>query len=335
MKSRRRVSSSPTSLTAIQVSIQNASMSAKIVIERLEFPGACGVTAEERARLQPIAVDAELDYTPQTFQEAASNGDLSRGLDYAAVGARIRAVGTDGEYVLLETLSKRIAETLLEEFPALQLSLWVRKLAPPLPDIKGSVGVRLSLRRDDLMGPLTPAPFLQAISHRLPRGRALDVAAGRGRNALYLARLGYAVEAIDRNADELEALRAVAETRGHATLTTRVVDLEPAGLPPPELGKERFDVITVFFYLYRPLFPVLTTALKPGGMLVYETFLIENHLRYGHPQRREFCLETNELLRLAEPLTIRQYDEDERPQNGLSGCGPDRIFTARLLAQKS
>jgi SAM-dependent methyltransferase len=161
------------------------------------------------------------------------------------------------------------------------------------------------------------------------------VAAGRGRNALYLARLGYVVEAIDRNAAELEALRAVAATGGHTALTTRVVDLEPAGLPPPELGKEQFDVITVFFYLYRPLFPALTTALKPGGMLVYETFLIENHLRSGHPRRREFCLETNELLRLAEPLTIRRYDEDERPQNGLLGCGPDRIFTARLLAQKS
>ncbi len=314
---------------------QNASMSATVVIEGLEFPGACGVTPEERARLQPIAVDAELDYAPQTFREAAFSGDLSRGLDYAAVAARIRAIGTANEYVLLETLAERLAEALFQEFPVLHLSLWVRKLAPPLPDAKGSVGVRLSRHRDDLTGPLTPAPFLREISHRLPRGKALDVAAGRGRNALHLARLGYAVDAIDRNTGELDELRTIAAARGYSALTTEVVDLEPAGLPPPELGKEQFDVITVFFYLYRPLFPRLVTALKPGGMLVYETFLLENHLRYGHPRRREFCLKPNELLRLAEPLAVRHYDEDGRQQDSPAGHGSGRVYTARLLAQKS
>jgi hypothetical protein len=105
-------------------------------------------------------------------------------------------------------------------------------------------------------------------------------------------------------------------------------------MPPSELGKEQFDVITVFFYLYRPLFPALITALKPGGMLVYETFLLENHLRFGHPRRREFCLEPNELLRLTESLTLHHYDEGERLQSGALDLGNQPAFTARLLAEK-
>ena len=306
-------------------------MSGKIVIEGLEFSGACGVSAQERAQLQPIAVDAELDYASQAFQEVAASGNLSRGLDYAAVSTRIRTIGTSAEYVLLETLADRLAETLLQEFPVEQLSLWVRKLAPPLPDIKGSVGVRVSRHRDELSGPLTPAPFLREVISRLPHGRALDVAAGQGRNALYLAHQGWTVEAIDRDAIALDQLRATASARTHLALTTSVLDLEPDGLPPPELGKEQFDVITVFFYLYRPLFPALITALKPGGLLAYETFLLENHLRYGHPRRREFCLDSNELLRLVEPLTIQYYDENQRPRSSHEAAG---IFTARLLARK-
>jgi dihydroneopterin aldolase len=313
---------------------QNAGMTAKIVIERLEFQGACGVTAEERGRLQPIVVDAELDYAPLAFHLSASSGDLSQGLDYAAVGACIHAVGTAGEYVLLETLADRLAEALFKKFPVSHLSLWIRKPATLLPDVKGSVGIRLSRDRHELNGPLAPASFLCEVSHRLSRGRALDVAAGRGRNALHLARLGYAVEALDRDTVALEELGAAAAAQGHATLTTRVIDLEPAGTPPPELGKELYDVITVFFYLYRPLFPILINALKQGGMLVYETFLVENHLRYGHPRRREFCLDSNELLRNVEPLRILHYDEGDRFEAGSSAQTAGVSVTARLLAQK-
>lgn len=322
-------------MTGFCVSLQNATMTAKIVIERLEFQGACGLTREERGRLQPIAVDAELDYAPLAFQQTASSGDLSQGLDYAAVSACIHAVATAGEYVLLETLADRLAEALFKAFPVSHLSLWIRKLAPPLPDIKGSVGIRLSRDRYELNDPLAPASFLCEVSQHLPRGRALDVAAGRGRNALHLARLGNTVEAVDRDAVALEELQTAAAAQGYATLTTCAIDLEPTGTPPPELGKELYDVITVFFYLYRPLFPMLIQALKPGGMLVYETFLADNHLRYGHPRRREFCLETNELLRLVEPLVIRHYNEGARSQAGPPGHEVAQVITARLLAQKS
>ena len=309
-------------------------MSTMIVIEQLEFQGHCGVTPKERAHPQPLAVDAELDYSTQAFTDAASTADLSRGLDYAAVVDRIRAIGTATDYVLLETLADRVAAALFEEFPIEHLSLWVRKLAPPLPDIKGSVGIRLSRHRRETDGSPAPSPFLSEMTPRLPQGIALDLASGRGRHSLYLAQMGFAVDAIDRDVAALEDLRSAATVRGFPRLTTQLIDLEPTGSPPPELGKERYDVILVFFYLYRPLFPVLLNALKPGGMLVYETFLVENHLRYGHPRRREFCLDANELLRNVEPLRILHYDEGDRVEAGSSARTAGVSVTARLLAQK-
>ncbi len=322
-------------LTAFLTTRHNAAMSGTIMIEGLEFSGACGVTDDERARPQPIAIDAELAYDPAAFEDAARSGLLSQGLDYAAVCTLIRAIGTAQPYVLLETLADRLARELFNKFPVAHLSLWVRKLSPPLGDIHGSVGVKLARHRDDLGAPLAPAPFLREISARLPQGRALDLAAGRGRNALFLARQGWTVEALDRDEQALSELRRAADAEGLRHLTTRTIDLEPAGPPPPDLGAAQYDVITVFFYLYRPLFPMLIRALRPGGVLVYETFLVDNHLRYGHPRRREFCLEPNELLRLTAPLSVLHYDEGMRIERGSLGAQPSQIVTARLLARKS
>jgi hypothetical protein len=70
--------------------------------------------------------------------------------------------------------------------------------------------------------------------------------------------------------------------------------------------------------------------LKPQGVLVYETFTIENYVRYRHPRRWEFCLAQNELLRLTSALRVLSYDEGEH--EGGSGMGP--VFTAQLVAQK-
>jgi hypothetical protein len=74
----------------------------------------------------------------------------------------------------------------------------------------------------------------------------------------------------------------------------------------------------------------LLHALKPGGVILYETFLLENHLRRQHPRRKEFCLETNELLTRLQGCHILHYDEGEH--TGLSQT--DRAFTARALARK-
>lgn len=305
-------------------------MSGKILIERLEFRGRVGITAEERGRPQPLAVDVELD----CGLDAASRSDkLDETIDYAAVARRLVEVGTEKESHLLEAMAERLLATLFDEFPVERVTLWLRKLHPPLVYVTGSVGV--SLERSRLLQQLRqadppPASFLVQQLHRLPKGRILDVAAGSGRHALFLAAHGYHVEAIDRDEQALEHLTSAAARRGLTTITTRTADLE---LPPPaepDLGKETYDGIVVFFYLHRSLFPYLMDALKPGGVLIYETFTIDNYFHHKHPRRWEFCLAHNELLRLSSTLQVLHYDEGSHE----GGRGREAAFTAQLVGRK-
>lgn len=302
----------------------------QIIIERLEFRGRCGVTPEERAKPQPLAVDLTLDCL---ISSAGRTDNLAQTIDYAAVTRRLVEIGTTQEACLLETLAERVLSMLFTEFPIEGASLWVRKLHPPISHITASVGI--SLRRTRLQHHLAqqaqaPAPFLVQQWPRLPKGLVLDVAAGSGRHALWLAAQGCRVEAVDRDSAALARLAQSAAAQGIAPVTTRTVDLEQPAPFDPELGQERYDVIAVFFYLHRQLIPFLIEALKPGGVLIYETFTIDNHLRHGHPQRREFCLAQNELLTLTSPLTILHYDEGAH--DGVQGSGS--TYTAQLLAQK-
>ena len=65
-------------------------------------------------------------------------------------------------------------------------------------------------------------------------------------------------------------------------------------------------------------------------MLIYETFLIDNHHQFQHPRRKEFCLEHNELLHLTHDLRVLYYEEGQHEDH----TGPQQTFTARLVAQK-
>jgi len=98
----------------------------------------------------------------------------------------------------------------------------------------------------------------------------------------------------------------------------------------PEFPVNAYDVIVVCFYLHRPLFPWLVEALRPEGVLLYETFTIDNYVRYRHPRRWEFCLARNELLRLTSSLRVLSYDEGEHD----GGPGMGSVCTAQLVAQK-
>jgi SAM-dependent methyltransferase len=112
-----------------------------------------------------------------------------------------------------------------------------------------------------------PSAWLLDNADLLPRGgAALDVACGRGRHALWLARKGFQVRALDRNAEAVEQLRSTARGLGLA-MDCAVTDLETD--PPPDLGTARYDLIVVFNYLHRPLMPTLERALAVGGRLVY------------------------------------------------------------------
>jgi len=186
-------------------------------------------------------------------------------------------------------------------------------------------------KRNELTRFREPAQFLRESLPLLPKGRALDVAAGSGRNTLYLVEHGFSVHAIDRDQEALQALQATACERRLLQVTVEVVDLEGPAFPDEAFSPATYDVVLVFFYLFRPLFPAFLRTLKPGGMLVYETFLLENHLRYNHPQRAAFCLAAQELRTLASGLQVLYYDEGERiAKNERHG-----MYTARLLARKN
>ena len=148
-----------------------------------------------------------------------------------------------------------------------------------------------------------------------PRGEALDVACGSGRHAIWLAERGLRVHAVDRDAAAIAGLRAEADRRG-LSIDAEVLDLE-AGTAP--IARERYDLIVVVHYLHRPLFAGLVAALKPGGLLVYETFTAGQAAR-GKPTNPAFLLNEGELRELAWPLEIlvdREGDFDGRLIAGL------------------
>jgi rhodanese-related sulfurtransferase len=170
-----------------------------------------------------------------------------------------------------------------------------------------------------------PAPFLEAMLPRLARAggsprRALDVAAGAGREAVYLALQGFDVEAHDRDPGALARARRLAERHGVA-ISTVVTDLEGPGAALPAA---RFELVVCFRFLHRPLFPQLERALAPGGFLVYETYRIGQE-RFGRPLRGRFLLRPGELSSAFPSLEVVHYAELE------PAGGP---VTARLLARR-
>ena len=157
----------------------------------------------------------------------------------------------------------------------------------------------------------SPSSWLVQHAGLLPRaGRALDVACGSGRHALWLAEHGLTTLAVDRDADAIRELNEAA--RAHRLpLRADVRDLEDGSNP---FGGSTFDVIVVVHYLHRPLFPALIEALAPDGLLVYETFTRAQAAR-GKPTNPDFLLEPGELLDLVQPLEIlasREGDFDGR-----------------------
>ncbi len=150
------------------------------------------------------------------------------------------------------------------------------------------------------------AAVLAEFSHLLPdHGSALDLACGRGGNALLLARHGLDTWAWDISPVAIEQLKKTARAC-HLTIHAEVCDVEAAVFEPG-----RFDVIVVTRFLLRSLSDAIILALKPGGLLFYQTFTREKVASSG-PSNPEFLLSENELLSLFSPLKIRVYREEGR-----------------------
>jgi len=171
-----------------------------------------------------------------------------------------------------------------------------------------------------------PSPWITRFAALIPAtARVLDLACGGGRHALWLARRGHPVVAVDRDG---EALAALAEVPGVETLQADL-EGEGAGSPAPwPLAGRSFAAIVVTNYLHRPLLPQLAASLAPGGVLLYETFMAGNE-RFGKPSRPDFLLQPGELLEFAraQGLTVLAYEAGEVSQ-------PKPAMVQRLVAWK-
>jgi SAM-dependent methyltransferase len=169
---------------------------------------------------------------------------------------------------------------------------------------------------------LPPAPVLvehHALVDAQPRGPALDVACGLGRNALHLARIGFSVDAVDVSAVAVEHVAGIAAAGG-LPLRAHRCDLSVA--PLPGAG---YELVVVTSFLDRRLFGLLPGALAAGGLLLFETFLPDPGAAYG-PQDPAHVLEPGELRDAFAGLDVLAYREG-RP-------GPDSRAVASLAARR-
>jgi SAM-dependent methyltransferase len=176
--------------------------------------------------------------------------------------------------------------------------------------------------------PLSAATLLGEELPRIARAAAarpaLDLACGRGRNALALAAAGVRVVGIDRDATALTELGTRASALGRAVARVRADVETPHGLP---FASGVFGAVLVFRFLFRPLVPEILRVLAPGGSLVYETFTTAQSDLGGGPRRREFLLAPGELSGLFPVLRVLRSEEGVFAE-------PQPVALARLVAEK-
>lgn len=150
---------------------------------------------------------------------------------------------------------------------------------------------------------LLASDFLKKNIGLLPKGRVLDLAMGNGRNAVYLAGLGFEVEGVDISG---EAVQKAIESASESGVKINAIkaDLEREYRIP----EHSFDVIICFNYLQRTLIPQIKSGLRSGGFLVYETFIIDQ-AGFGRPKNPDYLLRHNELLEMFRDFICIRYHE--------------------------
>ena len=144
-----------------------------------------------------------------------------------------------------------------------------------------------------------PIPFLKDNISLLPKNKALDLAMGEGRNGVYLATQGFDVLGLDISPIGLNKAQQLAK-HFNTTIQTRVVDLENY-----QLEKNSYDVIICTYYLQRDLFNQIKASLKPGGMVLIETFN-SDYLKYSRFPKK-YLLKHNELLEIFKDFKVIRY----------------------------
>jgi tellurite methyltransferase len=166
-------------------------------------------------------------------------------------------------------------------------------------------------------------PFLRRHIALLPKGKALDLATGEGRNAVFLAQHGLDVDAVDISEIGLRKAQKLAREM-RVKIHTFLADLDTY-----QIEREQYDLITNFYFLDRSLVQKMKRSLKKGGMVVFETYTLEHRrLGTGGPKDPRYFLTPNELLNLFKEFRILFYRE------GIFKEGGKRKAIASLIAQK-
>lgn len=159
--------------------------------------------------------------------------------------------------------------------------------------------------------PKGPHPFLKKHFRLLPKGRALDLAAGEGRNAIFLAEKGFEVDAVDISEVALKKARQWAREKG-VKIRTVVGDLDSY-----IIGEASYDVILNFYFLRRRLIPKIKRGLNKGGKVVFETYLLEQRsIGVAGPKNPRYFLKPNELLNWFRDFRVLVYREGVFREDG-------------------
>jgi tellurite methyltransferase len=149
------------------------------------------------------------------------------------------------------------------------------------------------------------------------KGKALDIACGEGRNAVFASSLGYDVLAIDISEAGIEKTQALAR-KNNLSVNTLVTDLDGF-----EFTENAFDLVMCFNFLDRRLFPGIRKTLKSGGLIVYETFNLD-HLQHTS-FKKEWVLDYNELLVQFKSFRILRYREVNEDEKGFASLVARKI----------
>ncbi len=156
-----------------------------------------------------------------------------------------------------------------------------------------------------------PSGIVKKYRHLAFPGNALDIACGNGRNSIFLAQNGFAVDAVDISTVAADQLAGQ-----HANIQVHCEDLDTWKIP-----RNQYDLIINIRFLDRNLFPQIQVGLKAGGLLIFESFL--------NGQTDKYCLKANELLHAFGSFRIIYYEEKKTDP----GERYERI--ASLVAQKT
>ncbi len=148
-------------------------------------------------------------------------------------------------------------------------------------------------------------------------GRALDIAAGLGRNSIFLAERGFTVDAVDISDVAIEHIKSLKNPKINPILA----DLDYYNIPENE-----YELIININFLNRRLFPQIKEGLKEGGVLIFETFLLDSN---SHIKTKDYLLRKNELLQSFIDMRVVFYQERETEK--ITG---EKAHIASLVAVK-